>query len=105
MERATAADDGAHDRATATRTRLARARVDLELPLHPSLVPACVDVVTWRRAAETDAFAKRPADRLMETRDRGRGQRAGLAERTAPRTPERLDGVGRPAAGRPTLTE
>src|SRR5438094_5832506 len=96
MERATAADDGAHDRATATRTRLARARVDLELPLHPSLVPACVDVVTWRRAAETDAFAKRPADALWGPPDPAGPRRPGLRSRVDPGAPQRLDRLAVP---------
>ena len=79
--------------------------MDLELPLHPSLVPAGVDVVTWRRAAETDAFAKRPADRLMETRDLVGAQRAGLAKRVDPRAPQRLDRIDVPDPRDRTLIE
>src|SRR2546428_2819275 len=98
MERPPATDDGAHDRATAPRAGLARARVHLKLALHSSLVPTRVDVVASRGAAEANALAERPTDRLVQSRDLFLAQRASLAKRMDPRAPERFDGVDVPDA-------
>src|SRR5438132_672381 len=99
MESPSSADDGPQDRPTTSRTRLARASVHLELPLHPALAAPRVDVVATGRAAQPDALPKRPLDRLVEALDLVDPQRAGLAQRMDPRAPERLDRIDVPDAG------
>src|SRR3989442_11204061 len=98
MERPAASDDSSYDPPPAARAELPRARVDLKLVLHSSLVPTRVDVVASRSAAEANALAERPPDRLVQSRDLLFAQRASLPQPMDPRAPERLDGVDVPDA-------
>src|SRR5207249_9730512 len=105
VERAAAADDGAHDGAPAARARLAGAVVHLEFTLHPTLAATRVDVVSARRAAETDALAEDEPQRLAQPRDLIGAERSGRAQRVDARAPQRFDGVDVPHSGDAALVE
>src|SRR5437867_2398939 len=105
VERAAAADDGAHDGAPAVRARLAGAVVHLEFALHPTLAAARVDVVTARRAAETDAFTEDEPQRFAQPRDLIGAERSRRPQRVDARAPQRLDRVDVPHSGDAALVE
>src|SRR5581483_9720254 len=105
VERAAAADHGADDGPAAARARLARAVVRVELPLHPSGVPARVTVVAARRPAEADPLAQHPADGLVQPRRLRGPQRARRTRWVDARAPEGLDRVDVPDARDGALIE
>src|SRR5688572_17959237 len=93
VERAAAPDDGPPDLRAAARAGLAVPPVRLEFALHAATLSLRVDVVGERRAAEADALAQDPAQRLVEARGLVGLQRARGPERMDPRAPKRLDRV------------